>query len=77
MKENATPLFSVTCIHKDSNNSELVRHFGLHVLEYMVKFRWNDFQQNLKEELKQLTLQLIQNVSFFLFFLQKNFCWIS
>ncbi|KAM4607212.1 exportin-5 [Polymixia lowei] len=39
----------------------VVRHFGLQILEHVVKFRWNDMQQHEKVQLKNCAMQLLSN----------------
>ncbi|XP_062286066.1 exportin-5 [Scomber scombrus] len=43
----------------DKAQSAVVRHFGLQILEHVVKFRWNNMQQQEKVQLKDSAMQLL------------------
>uniref|UniRef100_A0A673BPE2 Importin N-terminal domain-containing protein n=1 Tax=Sphaeramia orbicularis TaxID=375764 RepID=A0A673BPE2_9TELE len=45
----------------DKGHSAVVRHFGLQVLEHVIKFRWNNMQQQEKVQLKECAMQLLSN----------------
>nr|XP_006638576.1 PREDICTED: exportin-5 [Lepisosteus oculatus] len=53
--------FCVPCGLKLSEKSQpaLVRHFGLQILEHVIKFRWNSMQQREKIYLKNCTMGLL------------------
>ncbi|XP_057704373.1 exportin-5 [Corythoichthys intestinalis] len=36
-----------------------IRHFGLQIMEHVIKFRWNDMQQHEKIQVKDCTMQLL------------------
>ncbi|XP_074531298.1 LOW QUALITY PROTEIN: exportin-5 [Halichoeres trimaculatus] len=39
----------------------VVRHFGLQILEHVIKFRWNNMPQQEKVQLKECAMQLLAN----------------
>uniref|UniRef100_A0A3Q2ZQC4 Exportin 5 n=1 Tax=Kryptolebias marmoratus TaxID=37003 RepID=A0A3Q2ZQC4_KRYMA len=43
----------------DKTQPAVVRHFGLQILEHVIKFRWNDMQQQEKVQLKECAMQLL------------------
>uniref|UniRef100_A0A668RR34 Exportin-5 n=1 Tax=Oreochromis aureus TaxID=47969 RepID=A0A668RR34_OREAU len=45
----------------DKAQPAVVRHFGLQILEHIIKFRWNDMQQQEKVHLKESAMQLLSN----------------
>ncbi|MED6263098.1 hypothetical protein CHARACLAT_000924 [Characodon lateralis] len=45
----------------DKNQPAVVRHFGLQILEHVIKFRWNNMQQQEKVQLKECAMQLLTN----------------
>ncbi|XP_061601346.1 exportin-5 [Cololabis saira] len=45
----------------DKAQPAVVRHFGLQILEHVIKFRWNNMQQQEKVELKECAMQLLSN----------------
>uniref|UniRef100_A0A674PND2 Exportin 5 n=1 Tax=Takifugu rubripes TaxID=31033 RepID=A0A674PND2_TAKRU len=45
----------------DKAQPAVVRHFGLQILEHVIKFRWNDMQQQEKVHLKECAMQLLSN----------------
>ncbi|MEQ2277490.1 Exportin-5, partial [Xenotaenia resolanae] len=45
----------------DKNQPAVVRHFGLQILEHVIKFRWNNMQQHEKVQLKECAMQLLTN----------------
>ncbi|CAJ1067387.1 exportin-5 [Xyrichtys novacula] len=45
----------------DKNQPAVVRHFGLQILEHVIKFRWNNMQQQEKVQLKECAMQLLAN----------------
>ncbi|KAM9365594.1 exportin-5 isoform 1-T2 [Pholidichthys leucotaenia] len=45
----------------DKKRAPLVRHFGLQILEHVIKFRWNKMQQQEKVHLKEWSMQLLSN----------------
>ncbi|XP_075874583.1 exportin-5 [Nelusetta ayraudi] len=45
----------------DKAQPAVVRHFGLQILEHVIKFRWNDMQQEEKVHLKECAMQLLSN----------------
>lgn len=53
----------VPCALKLSDRSHpaVVRHFGLQVLEHVIKFRWNNMQQQEKAQIKDCAMQLLSN----------------
>ncbi|XP_051816047.1 exportin-5 [Acanthochromis polyacanthus] len=45
----------------DKAQPAVVRHFGLQILEHVIKFRWNNMQQQEKVQLKECSMQLLTN----------------
>ncbi|XP_070696536.1 exportin-5 [Pempheris klunzingeri] len=45
----------------DKAQPAVVRHFGLQILEHVIKFRWNNMQQQEKVHLKECAMQLLCN----------------
>ncbi|XP_037541790.1 exportin-5 [Nematolebias whitei] len=45
----------------DKTQPAVVRHFGLQILEHVIKFRWNNMQQEEKVQLKDCAMQLLSN----------------
>ncbi|KAF0027506.1 hypothetical protein F2P81_020247 [Scophthalmus maximus] len=45
----------------DRAQPAVVRHFGLQILEHVIKFRWNNMQQQEKVQLKECAMQLLSN----------------
>uniref|UniRef100_A0A7N8YF45 Exportin-5 n=1 Tax=Mastacembelus armatus TaxID=205130 RepID=A0A7N8YF45_9TELE len=45
----------------DKAQPAVVRHFGLQILEHVIKFRWNNMQQQEKVHLKECAMQLLSN----------------
>nr|XP_057920623.1 exportin-5 [Doryrhamphus excisus] len=45
----------------DKAHPAVIRHFGLQILEHVIKFRWNDMQQQEKVQVKDCTMQLLLN----------------
>ncbi|XP_072247044.1 exportin-5 [Leuresthes tenuis] len=45
----------------DKAQPAVVRHFGLQILEHVIKFRWNNMQQPEKVQLKECAMQLLSN----------------
>ncbi|XP_047459747.1 exportin-5 [Mugil cephalus] len=45
----------------DKAQPAVVRHFGLQILEQVIKFRWNNMQQQEKVQLKECSMQLLSN----------------
>uniref|UniRef100_A0A7N6B250 Importin N-terminal domain-containing protein n=1 Tax=Anabas testudineus TaxID=64144 RepID=A0A7N6B250_ANATE len=43
----------------DKSQPAVVRHFGLQILEHVIKFRWNNMQQQEKVQLKECAMQLL------------------
>ncbi|XP_068578069.1 exportin-5 [Cebidichthys violaceus] len=43
----------------DKAQPAVVRHFGLQILEHVIKFRWNNMQQEEKVQLKECAMQLL------------------
>ncbi|KAM7385564.1 hypothetical protein PAMP_001643 [Pampus punctatissimus] len=43
----------------DKSHPAIVRHFGLQILEHVIKFRWNNMQQQEKVQLKDCAMQLL------------------
>uniref|UniRef100_A0A3P9PXZ7 Exportin-5 n=1 Tax=Poecilia reticulata TaxID=8081 RepID=A0A3P9PXZ7_POERE len=43
----------------DKSQPAVVRHFGLQILEQVIKFRWNNMQQQEKVQLKECAMQLL------------------
>lgn len=41
-------------------NKDIIRHFGLQLLEYCVKYKWNDMSVNDKVYIKENTMKLLQ-----------------
>ncbi|XP_034537797.1 exportin-5 [Notolabrus celidotus] len=45
----------------DKAQPAVVRHFGLQILEHVIKFRWNNMPQQEKVQLKECAMQLLAN----------------
>ncbi|XP_055358363.1 exportin-5 [Betta splendens] len=43
----------------DKAQPAVVRHFGLQILEHVIKFRWNNMEQEEKVQLKECAMQLL------------------
>ncbi|XP_019715462.1 exportin-5 [Hippocampus comes] len=43
----------------DKTQPAVIRHFGLQIFEHVIKFRWNDMQQQEKIQVKDCTMQLL------------------
>ncbi|KAM6956508.1 exportin-5 [Aplochiton taeniatus] len=43
----------------DKSQTAIVRHFGLQILEHVIKFRWNDMEQQEKFQLKNYAMILL------------------
>uniref|UniRef100_A0A3Q3ET71 Exportin-5 n=1 Tax=Labrus bergylta TaxID=56723 RepID=A0A3Q3ET71_9LABR len=58
-----TSSYCVTCGLRlaDKAQPAVVRHFGLQILEHVIKFRWNDMPQQEKVQLKECAMQLLAN----------------
>ncbi|XP_039995576.1 exportin-5 isoform X2 [Xiphias gladius] len=58
-----TNFFCVPCGLQlaDKAQPAVVRHFGLQILEHVIKFRWNNMQQQEKVHLKECAMQLLSN----------------
>uniref|UniRef100_A0A671YKB7 Exportin 5 n=1 Tax=Sparus aurata TaxID=8175 RepID=A0A671YKB7_SPAAU len=56
-----TSAFCVPCGLQlaDKAQPAVVRHFGLQILEHVIKFRWNNMQQQEKVQLKECAMQLL------------------
>ncbi|XP_062864939.1 exportin-5 [Trichomycterus rosablanca] len=48
----------------DKSQPAVVRHFGLQILEHVIKFRWNDMSQHEKVQLKNYSMDLLTNGTF-------------
>uniref|UniRef100_A0A4W5LBD1 Importin N-terminal domain-containing protein n=1 Tax=Hucho hucho TaxID=62062 RepID=A0A4W5LBD1_9TELE len=49
----------------DKTQTAVVRHFGLQILEHVIKFRWNNMPQQEKVQLKNCAMGLLSTVSLF------------
>lgn len=58
-----SPTYGFYLAHIRSGFDPAVRHFGLHILEDAIKFRWNNFEPNQKKEFKTVMFELYRNVS--------------
>ncbi|KAI5196351.1 hypothetical protein E4T39_07845 [Aureobasidium subglaciale] len=47
----------------DSSQQPAIRHFGLSLLEYALRYKWEDYDQNQAETLRSWILNLAQDVS--------------
>uniref|UniRef100_A0A8C6KJH1 Exportin-5 n=1 Tax=Nothobranchius furzeri TaxID=105023 RepID=A0A8C6KJH1_NOTFU len=45
----------------DKTHPALVRHFGLQILEHVIKYRWNNMEQQEKVQLKECAMQLLSS----------------
>uniref|UniRef100_A0A4W6DUM8 Exportin 5 n=1 Tax=Lates calcarifer TaxID=8187 RepID=A0A4W6DUM8_LATCA len=45
----------------DKAQPAVIRHFGLQILEHVIKFQWNNMQQQEKVQLKECAMQLLSN----------------
>uniref|UniRef100_A0A8C9VMM6 Exportin 5 n=1 Tax=Scleropages formosus TaxID=113540 RepID=A0A8C9VMM6_SCLFO len=50
----------------DKSQSPVVRHFGLQILEHVIKFRWNTMPQQEKVQLKNCAMGLLSNGTHFI-----------
>uniref|UniRef100_A0AAR2JCZ8 Importin N-terminal domain-containing protein n=1 Tax=Pygocentrus nattereri TaxID=42514 RepID=A0AAR2JCZ8_PYGNA len=59
-------LFCVPCGLQlaDKSQTAVVRHFGLQILEHVIKFQWNNMPQQDKVHLKNCTMELLTNGTF-------------
>jgi hypothetical protein len=50
--------------HIENNQSLILRHFGLHLLENAIKFKWNDriYNNDDKQQIKQAIIELVERV---------------
>ncbi|CAG8523066.1 11810_t:CDS:10 [Acaulospora colombiana] len=47
---------------KSNGQSDIVRHFGLQLIENSARFHWNEYDQSEKDQIKQYVVELIQQV---------------
>ncbi|KAG7314070.1 hypothetical protein KOW79_022566 [Hemibagrus wyckioides] len=45
----------------DKSQTAVVRHFGLQILEHVIKFQWNNMPQQEKVQLKDCTMEMLTN----------------
>ncbi|CAG8543462.1 378_t:CDS:10 [Acaulospora morrowiae] len=45
---------------KNNGQSDIVRHFGLQLIENSVRFHWNNYDQSEREQIKQYVIDLVQ-----------------
>ncbi|XP_053475356.1 exportin-5 isoform X2 [Ictalurus furcatus] len=45
----------------DKSQTAVVRHFGLQILEHVIKFQWNNMPQHEKVHLKDCTMEMLTN----------------
>ncbi|RIA99086.1 armadillo-type protein [Glomus cerebriforme] len=57
-----SPIYGRYLAHSENNLSPMSRHFGLHLLENAVKFKWNDgtYNNEEKHQIKQAIIELIE-----------------
>ncbi|ORY96981.1 armadillo-type protein [Lobosporangium transversale] len=57
----AAPMYGYYLAHKDKQQPDVLRHFGVGLMEYCVRYRWTDdtLIQETKESLKQGAMSLI------------------
>lgn len=60
--QNAAEYGALLAAHT-SNHSDPVRHFGLHVLEHSIRYRWDELGDKQKEDLKTTVLELTSKVN--------------
>ncbi len=54
--------FCIQCsVYLSLNGSDLVRHFGLQLMEYCVKYKWYHIDQAQKISIKDVTMSLLQS----------------
>lgn len=58
-KETSTLCIQCGLKLADKNHPAVIRHFGLQVLEHVIKYRWNNMQQQEKVQLKDCAMQLL------------------
>jgi hypothetical protein len=48
----------------ENNQPSIVRHFGLQLLENVVKYKWNDgtYNNEEKQQIKQTIIELVERV---------------
>lgn len=51
--------------HKDSNQPDIIRHFGLSLIENAVRYKWNDgsYSNQDRAQLRDSVVDLMKNVS--------------
>lgn len=56
-----SPLCIQCSVYLSLHGSDLVRHFGLQLMEYCVKYKWYDIDQSQKISIKDVTMSLLQS----------------
>lgn len=56
-----SPLGIPCSLYLSLHGSHLVRHFGLQLMEYCVKYKWYDIDQSQKISIKDVTMSLMQS----------------
>jgi hypothetical protein len=44
-------------------NPGVVRHFGFHLLEHLIKYKWNGLSNDQRNEIKKASLELLATVT--------------
>lgn len=56
-----SPLCIQCSVYLSLHGSDLVRHFGLQLMEYCVKYKWYEIDQSQKISIKDVTMSLLQS----------------
>ncbi|CAB5190001.1 unnamed protein product [Rhizophagus irregularis] len=58
----SSPIYGRYLAHIENNQSLILRHFGLHLLENAIKFKWNDriYNNDDKQQIKQAIIELVE-----------------
>ncbi|GBC05152.1 hypothetical protein RclHR1_06060010 [Rhizophagus clarus] len=58
----SSPIYGRYLAHIENNQSTILRHFGLHLLENAVKFKWNDriYNNEEKQQIRQIIIELVE-----------------
>lgn len=56
-----SPLCIQCSMYLSVNGSDIVRHYGLQLMEYCVKYKWYEIDQSQKVSIKDVTMSLLQS----------------
>ena len=59
-----SPIYGRYLACAENNQLPIVRHFGLQLLENVVKYKWNDgpYDNKEKQQIKQAVIELVEKV---------------